>query len=780
MAKYSNGLEDKLDLTESGIKVLEGRYLKKGSDGKVTETAQDMFKRVAYNIAEAEKNYPKGPGVEQTAEKFYDMMCNLYFLPNSPTLMNAGRDLQQLSGCFVIPIEDSIESIFESAKQGAIVHKSGGGTGYSFSRLRPKNDLVRSTSGISSGPVSFMYAHNTYTDVVKQGGTRRGANMGILRVNHPDILEFIGCKSVPNEKNKMIASFFSDSKYLQRVVERFLIENYQLNNFNISVAITDKFMEAVEKNQDYELIHPKSREVVQKLNAREVFNNIAENAWRSGEPGIIFIDKINRYNPTPEIGEIESTNPCGEQPLLPYESCNLGSIDLSKFVEKGKVNYSRLEEIVKRAVHFLDNVIDMNNYPLPQIEKVTKANRKIGLGVMGFADLLIELGIPYGSHESISKAEKIMSFVQEKSKEASQELAEKRGSFPNIEKSIYKGKKMRNASTTTIAPTGTIGVITGCSQGIEPLYALVYKRKTPQFELLESNKIFKRIAEEKGFYSEELIKEIYEKNGSIKQFENIPNEIKELFVTTLDLTPEEHIRIQATFQKYTDNAVSKTINFPEFATKEEVLKAYMLSYKLGCKGLTIYRDKSRDVQVLNTGNVEITPKSLQSILAEESLNASRPERVIGETLSAKTSFGKLYLTVNNNKQGGKLYEAFPTIGKTGGDIAAMGEGYGRLLSMLFKVGVPAESIIEQLEGIGGKEIAYDHGKIVTSLPDAIAKLLKKRLENIASDNGEEVNKTATKQSKSSGNLCPKCGSGLLKQEGCEKCSNLECDYTRCG
>jgi len=440
MAKYSNGLEDNIELTESSIKVLEKRYLKKDESGKAIETAHDMFMRVAHNIAEAEKNYDKRASVEQTAGKFYEMMSNLYFLPNSPTLMNAGRDLQQLSGCFVLPIDDSIESIFESSKQGAIVHKSGGGTGYSFSKLRPKNDVVKSTSGISSGPVSFMDVHNTYTDVVKQGGTRRGANMGILRIDHPDILDFIDCKSVPNEKNRKIAEIFSDSKYLQKLIERFLIENYQLNNFNISVAITDKFMEAVEKNQDYELIHPKSKKVIQKLNAKDVFNKIAENSWKSGEPGVVFINKINKYNPTPEIGEIEATNPCGEQPLLPYESCNLGSIDLSKFVEKGKVNYPKLEEIVKGAVHFLDNVIDMNNYPLPEIEKMTKGNRKIGLGVMGFADMLIELGIPYGSHESISKAEKIMSFVQEKSKEASQELGEKRGSFPNIEKSVYKGK----------------------------------------------------------------------------------------------------------------------------------------------------------------------------------------------------------------------------------------------------------------------------------------------------------------------------------------------------
>jgi len=780
MAKYSNGLEDKIQLEAPAIKILEGRYLKKDDSGKAIETAHDMFKRVAYNIAEAEKNYSKTPNIEQTAEKFYDMLSKLYFLPNSPTLMNAGRDLQQLSGCFVLPIEDSIESIFESAKQGAMVHKSGGGTGYSFSRLRPKNDNVKSTSGVSSGPVSFMYTHNTYTDVVKQGGTRRGANMGILRVDHPDILDFIDCKSVPNEKNAMIASFFSDSKYLQRTIERFLIENYQLNNFNISVAITDKFMEAVEKNQDYELLHPKDGRVVQKLNARTVFQKIAENAWKSGEPGIVFIDKINKYNPTPEVGMIESTNPCGEQPLLPYESCNLGSIDISKFVEEGKVNYTKLEEIVKEAVHFLDNVIDMSNSPLPEIDKMTKANRKIGLGVMGFADMLIDLGIPYGSHESITKAEKIMSFVQEKSKEASRELAEKRGSFPNIEKSIYKGQKMRNAAITTIAPTGTIGVITGCSQGIEPLYGVVYKRKTPQFELLESNKLFKRIGEEKGFYSEELLKEIYEQSGSIKKFENIPNDIRELFPTAMDLTPEEHIRIQATFQKYTDNAVSKTINFPQSTTKEDIFKAYMLSYKLGCKGITIYRDKSRDVQVLNTGTVEIIPKSLQNIVAEESLTAPRPERVVGETLSARTSLGKLYLTVNSDKQTGKLYEAFPTIGKTGGDIAAMGEGYGRLLSMLLKVGVPAEVISEQLEGIGGKDAVFDKGKAVKSLPDAISQLLKQRLENIALDSGESIEKKEIKKSKSSGNLCPKCGSALMALEGCEKCSNIECDYSRCG
>lgn len=785
MAKYSDGLKDNLDLTNASIKVLEGRYLKKeynemreDDSGRLVETADDMLKRVAHNIAEADKNYDKNAEVEDLAKRFYDMMSNLYFLPNSPTLMNAGRELQQLSGCFVLPIDDTIESIFGSARDGALVHKSGGGTGYSFSRLRPKKDKVKSTSGVSSGPVSFMYAYNTYTDVIKQGGKRRGANMGILRVDHPDILEFIHEKSRPNEKNEeMIKRYFGESKILQEVVGKMLMEGYQLNNFNISVGITDKFMDALNKGEEYELINPKTKKAVKKVYAKEIFDKIVYNSWKTAEPGVVFLDRINKNNPTPEIGEIESTNPCGEQPLLPYESCNLGSINLSKFVKNRDIDWNNLEKVIDNSIHFLDNVIDMNKYPLEEISKMTKGNRKIGLGVMGWADMLIQLGIPYNSKKAIDKAGKVMSFIQNKSKEASEFLAGIRGSFPNIEKSIYHGIKMRNAATTTIAPTGTIGIIAGASSGIEPLFAVVYKRTTPQFLLYEPNPIFERIAKEKGFYSERLIEEIFEK-GSIKEIEIIPEDIREIFVTAHDLTPEDHIRMQAEFQKYTDNAVSKTINFSKKATEEDVRKAYLLAYDLNCKGVTIYVDGSKDEQVLTTGKEKTKKKSLVSRIVEEAIDRERPEIVIGETLKQETPWGKMFLTVNHERDTGRIYEAFLTIGKGGEDVTAMAEGYGRTLSLLFKAEVPVERIIEQFEGIGGKSQILTKGKTIRSLPDAIAAALREHLNHVIKMNGEKT--VEDKEIKQTGNLCPQCGSSLVRQEGCEKCSNPECDYNRCG
>lgn len=776
MAKYSNGLEDEIDLTESSIKVLEGRYLKRDDSGKAIETAHDMFQRVAYNIAEADKIYDTNASIEKTAENFYQVMSNLYFLPNSPTLMNAGRELQQLSGCFVLPIDDSIVDIFEIAKQGALVHKSGGGTGYSFSRIRPNGDYVKSTSGIASGPISFMDVFNKYTDVVKQGGTRRGANMGILRVDHPDIIEFIDAKNKPNDKNKKIADNFKESKSLKENIEKLLVGNYQLNNLNISVALTDRFMDAVERDEEYELIHPATKKVTRKLKAREVLDKIAENAWKNGEPGVIFIDEINRHNPTPEVGEIESTNPCGEQPLLPYESCNLGSIDVSKFVDNKKIDFGRLEEVVHTAVHFLDNVIDMNKFPLPQIEKMTKANRKIGLGVMGFADMLIQLGVPYNSQDAILKAEEVMDFIQVKSKEASAKLAEKRGNFPNIDKSIYKGQLMRNATTTTIAPTGTIGVITGSSQGIEPLYAIVYKRTTPQFTLFEPNKIFKKIAQEKGFYSESLLKEIFGRNGTIKEFDSIPKEVRDLFITAYELNPEEHVKIQAAFQKHVDNAVSKTINFPESAKVEDVKNSFILAYKNNCKGVTVYRNNSSEEQVLTTGK-KTSNRSLVSMIVEEVLKKPRPERVEGLTLKQTTPFGNMYPTINKDMKTGNLYELFLAIGKGGGDVTAMAEGFSRALSLLFKVGVPPEIIIEQFEGIGGKSQIFDKGQAIGSIPDAIAQAIKKYLEQTGGNGNDKSKKDPIK----SGNLCPRCGSPLIKQEGCEKCSDPECLFEgRCG
>ncbi|MFH0861167.1 MAG: vitamin B12-dependent ribonucleotide reductase [Candidatus Altiarchaeota archaeon] len=606
-AKSLIGVKDDVKLSVNAISILERRYLKKNEHGEVIETPGQMLKRVASNIAEAEKRYKKAEREIKAIEKeFYESMSRLEFIPNSPTLMNAGTDIQQLSACFVLPVEDTMESIFEAVKNTSLIHQSGGGTGFSFSRLRPKGDIVKSTGGVASGPLSFMNVFNAATEVVKQGGKRRGANMAILRVDHPNITDFI----VAKEREGV------------------------LNNFNISVGITDRFMEAVITDSEYDIVNPRNNQMSGKLNAHHVFDLIVTMAWKNGEPGIVFLDRLNRDNPTPALGMIESTNPCGEQPLLPYESCNLGSINLSLMIkrENGKyaVDWKKLKKTVKTAVRFLDDVIDMNKYPLKQIETMTKGNRKIGLGVMGFSDMLIRLGIPYNSMKAVETAEDIMRFMQEEGRNMSEELANERETFPNWKQSVYhKERKMRNATITTIAPTGTISIIASCSSGIEPLFAISYLRKTPQFEFVEVNPVFEEIARQRGFYSEELMRRIAGR-GSIQDIEEIPEDVRRIFVTAHDIKPEDHVRIQAAFQKYTDNAVSKTVNFPNNATTKDVEEVYVLAYKLGCKGVTIYRDKSREEQVLN---IESTPPKREAKESESERMAAKKLGVCPECKS---------------------------------------------------------------------------------------------------------------------------------------------------
>jgi ribonucleoside-diphosphate reductase alpha chain len=570
------GLTDELKLPLNAILVLERRYLRKDETGGVAETTAQMFKRIAKGIAAIENQYGKSVAeVSKWEDEFYRAMTSLKFIPNSPTLMNTGTELGQLSACFVLPVEDSIEGIFNSLKVAALIHKTGGGTGFSFSKLRAKGDIVKTTGGVASGPISFAKIYDTATEVVKQGGRRRGANMGILRVDHPDIMDFI----VAKEREGV------------------------LRNFNISVGVTDKFMEAVEKDADFDLVNPRNQQKTKRLKARAIWNLIIMMAWKNGEPGVVFLDTINRKNPTPHIGEIEATNPCGEQPLLPYESCNLGSIDVSKFVaEDGKMYWNSLRETVRLAVRFLDNVIDANVYELPEIEEITKGNRKIGLGVMGFADMLIKRGIKYDTEEGLKAAEELMKFVDDEGHKMSAELGEEKGNFPNFYGSIHekKWKTMRNATVTTVAPTGTISIIAGCSQGIEPLFAIAYVREVAETlgrSLVEVNLLFEKIALREGFYSDELIRDV-SKRTSVQDLDTIPEQWRRLFTTAHDINAEWHVSMQAAFQKHVDNAVSKTINFPNWATPNEVEKAFMLAFKLGCKGITVYRHGSRETQVL--------------------------------------------------------------------------------------------------------------------------------------------------------------------------------------
>ncbi len=825
------------EMTDNARLVLARRYLKKDVDGNPTEEPETMFWRVARVIAEEDARYGASEAaVEELARHFYGLMTRGEFEPNSPTLMNAGRPLGQLSACFVLPVEDSLSNgksgIYDTLKSMALVHQSGGGTGFSFSRLRPTGDNVRSTMGVASGPVSFMKLYDASTEVVKQGGTRRGANMGILRVDHPDIREFITCKD----------------------------DTSQVTNFNISVGITDAFMEAVEADAEYELQNPRTGEIVGTENAREIFDMIVHGAWKTGEPGVFFIDRANEYNPVPELGSYEATNPCGEQPLLPYDVCNLGSVNVGKFVRldapadatpEERIDWEELRQVVHLATHFLDNVIDANRYPLDEITKLAQTIRRVGLGIMGWADLLVRVGVPYASDEGVDLGRRVMEFINEESRNASEKLAESRGVFPAWENSIWgpdescarradgsrvrPERKLRNCNLTTVAPTGTISIFAGCSGGIEPLFAVAFMRNQAGAMMPDVNQDFVRMAKEGGWYSEELMERIATE-GHI-HFDEVPAEIQRIFVTAHDITPEWHVRMQAAFQEHTDSAISKTTNFPNEATEEGVREIYELAFRLGCKGVTVYRDGCRPMQVLSTGKtskseavpdealeaerrrsaeleqaladarevahrtrVQLEQERAQRMEHDEDARAARhkrqrPDILRGRTIKMNSPLGDLYVTVNEDESG-RPFEVFCTLGKAGGAAMADTEAIGRLASLALRSGIPITAVRDQLRGISCDRAVGIGPNKVLSAPDAIAQAIEHYLverEGIQEElpigvpvRGQEAvapqtasNFSRPEQAESFLGSCPDCGTGhLAYEEGCVKCH--VCGYSECG
>ncbi|MEI6040215.1 MAG: vitamin B12-dependent ribonucleotide reductase [Candidatus Berkelbacteria bacterium] len=777
-------------LTENALKVIEKRYLKRDDENNIVETPEGMFRRVAHHIAMADEMY--GATKEEIAEveeEFYEAMAKLEFLPNSPTFSGAGTRIGQLAACFVLPVEDNMKSILKTQMDMGLIQKSGGGTGFSFSKIRPKNDLVGSTGGIASGPVGFMQMFNDTTEMIKQGGIRRGANMGMLRVDHPDIMEFISYKETEGK----------------------------LTTFNISVAITDKFMKAVEEDTNYDLINPHTGNKQGELNAREVFDKIVQGAWRNGEPGVIFIDKVNAKNPTPNLGDMEATNPCGEQPLLGYESCNLGSINIGRMVKKvdGKpeIDWETIEKTIRLASHFLDNVIDVNKFPIPELEENTKRTRKVGMGVMGLADLLFQMEIPYDSNEGMKIAEEVMKRLSKISHEESEKIGAARGNFPAFEGSMWdkKGvKNMRNAATSTIAPTGTISMMATASSGIEPIFALVYTKTVMDgTELVEVNRHFKKALEDAGIYSDDLLRRIAQAGGSVQKFTEVPEKIRRVFVTAGDISPEWHVKVQAACQKNTDNAISKTINFANSATIEDVEKAYLLAFKLNCKGITVYRDGSRNIQVITTGTAE--DKKKEGETAEHTVLATgiriipreRPDVIHGSTYRLKTAYGKLFVTINDDEEG-MPFEMFSTLGKTGGFFASNTEAICRLISLALRAGIDPQEVIDQIKGIRGPQPTWgEDGKMILSLPDAIGQLLERHInrsqpnlnlnfntpepqkisEEKVEENLESINPvTPTTSTKSLADLgeapaCQECGAMLAFTEGCLKCPS--CGWSKC-
>lgn len=767
-------------VSENGMAVLERRYLVKDSDGKPVEVPENLYRRVARNIADGERAYGAADkDVELLAERFYQLMANNQFMPNSPTLMNAGRELQQLSACFVLAVPDSIDGIFEAAKHTAVIHKSGGGTGFAFSNLRPESDRVGSTGGVASGPVSFIRIFDTATDVVKQGGTRRGANMGILDVSHPDVLKFVHSKD----------------------------DDASLQNFNISVAVTEKFMQSVDSGGTHDLVNPNSKVKVKSIEAKPLFDEMVESAWKTGDPGIIFIDRMNdeRSNPVPKRGPIQATNPCGEQPLYSYDSCNLGSINLAKFViesdDRPAVDWEELGGVVESTVRFLDNVVTMNNYPIPEIAETSTSIRRIGLGVMGWADMLILMGIPYNSQAALDLGEEVMRFIDEKASAASETLAGERGNFPDWEDSVYGPggllgpRPMRNSTRTTIAPTGTISIIANCSSGIEPLFALSYVRHVmDNARLVEVNPYFEAVARREGFYSQELMEKLADL-GSAQDLDEVPQWVRDIFVTSHDISPEWHVKMQAAFQRHTDNAVSKTVNFSNHASIEDVRRVYMLAYREGCKGVTIYRDGSKSQQVLNTGQTQKAREGDEAPHAGPTPRR-RPSKVQGITEKVHTGHGNMYVTVNFDEEK-TPFEVFSNLGKAGGCDSAQLEAISRLSSLALRSGIEPQDVIDQLRGITCCP-AWNEGELVKSGPDAVALVLSRHLlehetwpaAEASSVVGAQVplpqlEKNGNGNGHANGNgkaaysgKCAECNGTLVYQEGCVTCYG--CGYNKCG
>ncbi|MBI2021864.1 adenosylcobalamin-dependent ribonucleoside-diphosphate reductase [Candidatus Daviesbacteria bacterium] len=807
--------------SEASQRILKERYLLKGGNLEAVETIAERFWHLSYDIASADFDFGSTKeAVFKAAKQFYKTMVRQEFLPNSPTIMNAGKQNQlQYSACFVLPVEDSLPEIFDAMKYAALIHQTGGGTGFAFSRLRPAGSVVKRSGGVASGPVSFLRVFDAATQAIKQGGTRRGANMGILRIDHPDVMEFIRCKAELDEQNQPIyegiAPLLPDDN--ARDYFKTLLLDRQISNFNISAAITDRFMDAYYKGKDYDLIDPRTNEVTDRLNAKEVFEEIVERAWRTGDPGCIFIDRINNSpaNPVPDLETIESTNPCGEQPLGPFDACNLGSINLGKFVlEDGSdVDWEGLKRVTREAVHFLDNVVQVNPYTLPQIFEEVHKNRRIGLGVMGWADMLFKLKIPYDSEGAIALGEKVMKFVNDEAVRMSEDLAEVRGPFPNWQYSRYKNSKpRRNGTVTTIAPTGTISIIGDCSSGIEPVFALAYihrakgdggKTGNEMRYLTIANKTFTDIGKELGFWNEELAQKVMD-HGAVSGVDDVPQDWQRVFVTAPEIAPEWHVKMQAAFQKHTENGVSKTINLPNSATRDDVRQAYLLAWETGCNGITVYRDGSKTTQVLNVAST-LSNKSqeTESVVSVVDPREARPMILRGRTYKIMTPVGKAYVTINRNDKD-EPFEVFLTVGKGGMHTMADAEAIGRLASISLRVSGSnrleiAKEIIDQLSGIGGSSHVGFGKDRVMSLADALAKVLAEdmALAQASNQEAEQVPLSLTNGSadknqaddvastpllnmgvNTQADLCPECGEAtFVREDGCQKC--YSCGYSKC-